>query len=1180
VKSTNNNLSKEMMYYESLINNTRIGFYQVDTSGNFLNANPALFSILGIDPSDKIWDKFFGYELDGVSFSAQQLFERLRNLENIDCYEIKITRPGLNPLTVLLSGRTVKDSRGKTLYYEGFLEDITDSKKNEENLKKVNTRLEILSGITEKLSHLLELDDLLHNALSIVLAPLNMDGGGVLFRVNKDMLEPVSCFPIDLEIYSVGVEISDNPNSGFSGRAAYQKKVIIINDTHDPDFVKEYPRYISLPRHCFAILPILNGDNVLGVLNLFLNKEINYFDEETISFLTGFINQFGIFINNANLHDKLSKKLKKLDLLYDVANKLSKYIDLDKLIEQSFSIFKELNFTASKIYLLSQDKKELILFSFYNDAGDELLKRIKVGSLFSGLAVTRKTPIVINDSFSEEAVKIAGFKVGLTPHSFASFPLLYHDECKGVLNLAALHINSFDNETRDLCENIAKQLSIALNNAELHDQTIKKLDRLTKLYDIAYRLSNFIEFDKLVLECFSLFKELGFYGTKLYLVSADGAELTLLSSSFHIEDREPLVKIEIGELFSGIAAKNKKHFIINDSRSEEAYSIDPMMKTRNPHSFASFPIIYNDKCLGVLNIASLEINRFDDEIIDFCNNITTHLAIILNNAKLYNEVLKRNKELKNLNALSYNLTQNMGLEEACIIISKQIEDLFNYDGLYIDLYNNETGLLSNVINIDTVNNEKTVYPGSKNRKITSQVIKDVINQKRPILILREKNGENYDGLATFGDKSKRAASLMFAPLIARGEILGIISVQSYRYQAFNERDKEIFTNLAQNLGVSIKNILLYQSISESENQYKSLIENLPDSIYSLTLDGIITALNSKTYQLLDIVGQNLVGCRALDFVPQNLKRIFLINFKRVIERNDSVSFEFKYQKEARNIYFLSTLAPIKSLEGKITNIIGIARDITIQKESESYNLKLHRQEAESKRQELIVNMTRNIAHVFNNILVNVLSRSSFAKSLIDSSNVAYSHLEKIELSSKRFSELVKQLLDFSQSGKFKFELTDLNKTIQFYYLSKRVQLRSNIELKIQLDPNLYKVEVDRDQIVNILEKILSNSAEALKTSGEIIISTENFKTEKEIKFFKQTMQAGLYVLLKVHDNGEGINEGVLERFFEPFNTTKEYGRGLGLPGVYGIILNLSGFINIISKPQKGTDVELYFKVKE
>jgi len=74
------------------------------------------------------------------------------------------------------------------------------------------------------------------------------------------------------------------------------------------------------------------------------------------------------------------------------------------------------------------------------------------------------------------------------------------------------------------------------------------------------------------------------------------------------------------------------------------------------------------------------------------------------------------------------------------------------------------------------------------------------------------------------------------------------------------------------------------------------------------------------------------------------------------------------------------------------------------------------------------------------------------------------------------------------------------------------------------------------------------------------------------------LEVGAYGVISFLDDGCGIREDVKNRFFEPFNTTKGYGRGLGLPSVYGIIISHNGFINIQSEINKGTTVEVYLPI--
>jgi PAS domain S-box-containing protein len=1008
-----NELGKLDIYYKNIFYNAQIGIALISSDGRFLDANPKALSILGFNSFEEIKKVRIHEYLSLTPEQQKKSFETLQKENILDDIVIKSFKNN-EKTTILSHTRAIKSEIGEVIFYECYLEDITERKKKEEKLESANRRLEILYQISKTLSQTLSLEGLLEKCVKSIIETFFTSGGGVLYLIKGQMLDPLVAYPQKFKGTFKSVAFGEGIEGNFSSLAALKRKTIIVNNTYDPQILDEFPLFKNDAPHCFGIFPILFEDECIALLNLFHQDQVNLFDEETVNFIQNVINQLVLFIKNVRLFDETLKKYNDLTLLYDISNRLTKYIEIDKLVKESFKIFKELGFNTSKIYLVSPNCEELELLSEYH--------------------------------------------------------------------------------------------------SEVESKSLKK--------------------------------------------------------------------IKIGELFSGLAAKTLSPVIINNSHSENALKSDAGLINSNPCSFASFPIIYNNVCLGVFDLASVEVNKFTDEIINLSINIADHLSIVINNAKLYEEVLKRNKELKTLNVISSKLTQYLDLTEGCKLIYEQLKEIFNFDGFYIDLYNSKKNRLSNIINIDVVDNQSYCYVGEKDREFKSDIIKRVIFKKEPILLLRKPGENDYKGLQTFGDTGKRASSLMFAPLSSRDEIVGIISIQSYQFGSFNEKDLELFTNIANFLGISIKNILLYQLINESEIHYRTLIENIPDSIYSYTKEGLFIAVNSKTCKLLNLTEQYIMGRPVLELIPKNLRRIFLVNYKKVIDTNVPVTFEFTFEIDSKETHFITTLAPIISNEGQIMNFFGLTRDITDQKIAEENNLKMQQRDLESKRQEFIVGMTRNIAHVFNNILVNVLSRASFAKTFIEPSNKAFTHLEKIEASSRRISDLVKQLLNFSQSGRYKLELVDLNKLVQFFYVSKKISISHKIEFTMEIEKNLLNVEIDWDQIINILDKLVVNSVESIVESGVITISTKNIYQKNEEKFFKQKMPHGSYVNLEVRDNGCGIKSEIMKNFFEPFNTNKEYGRGLGLSGVYGVILYLNSFINISSELGKGTVVDIYFPVKE
>lgn len=162
----------------------------------------------------------------------------------------------------------------------------------------------------------------------------------------------------------------------------------------------------------------------------------------------------------------------------------------------------------------------------------------------------------------------------------------------------------------------------------------------------------------------------------------------------------------------------------------------------------------------------------------------------------------------------------------------------------------------------------------------------------------------------------------------------------------------------------------------------------------------------------------------------------------------------------------------------------------------------------------------------------------------------------------------------------------------------------DIELIWLPSKELWSIMVDPTQIDQILANLCINAKDAISGVGKITIETTNITFEKNCgakntefirKYFVGTEHdefisdyftrtdhdesiAGDFVMLTVNDNGCGMDKETLDNIFEPFFTTKELhkGTGLGLATVYGIVKQNKGFINVYSKPDKGTLFKIYF----
>ena len=124
-----------------------------------------------------------------------------------------------------------------------------------------------------------------------------------------------------------------------------------------------------------------------------------------------------------------------------------------------------------------------------------------------------------------------------------------------------------------------------------------------------------------------------------------------------------------------------------------------------------------------------------------------------------------------------------------------------------------------------------------------------------------------------------------------------------------------------------------------------------------------------------------------------------------------------------------------------------------------------------------------------------------------------------------------------------------------------------------------KILADPTQIHQIIMNLCTNAAHAMfETGGVLKVKTENQLIE--LNGLSQTgeLLPGEYLKITVSDTGHGMDQGVLQRIFEPYYTTKDkqHGTGLGLSVVHGIVKTLHGGLTIDSKPGKGSIFNVYF----
>jgi two-component system cell cycle sensor histidine kinase/response regulator CckA len=172
-------------------------------------------------------------------------------------------------------------------------------------------------------------------------------------------------------------------------------------------------------------------------------------------------------------------------------------------------------------------------------------------------------------------------------------------------------------------------------------------------------------------------------------------------------------------------------------------------------------------------------------------------------------------------------------------------------------------------------------------------------------------------------------------------------------------------------------------------------------------------------------------------------------------------------------------------------------------------------------------------------------------------------------------QLTGQLLAYARGGRFQTQSISAGRFVTETLSIVRHSMAPYVEVDTDLEPQTDHIEVDLTQMQMLMAAILANASEAVETHGRVWITLKNVHVKKKDLHGLPGMKSGRWVLLRIADNGKGMDNQTLERIFEPFFTTKFQGRGLGMAAVYGIVKKHGGYVYVDASPDRGTTVSIY-----
>jgi PAS domain S-box-containing protein len=375
---------------------------------------------------------------------------------------------------------------------------------------------------------------------------------------------------------------------------------------------------------------------------------------------------------------------------------------------------------------------------------------------------------------------------------------------------------------------------------------------------------------------------------------------------------------------------------------------------------------------------------------------------------------------------------------------------------------------------------------------------------------------------------------------------------------------------------------LSQLVAEKTSTLTAIFDGTPDLIFRTDMESRFTECNLSMEKYLNISKSEIIGKDATFLkVPPELAEVYINENKKVFnDKQATVYEEFVPSSDGTMRLFETIKAPLIH-DGKMTGLVGIARDITQRKAAEEEAKKAYAEaeNASQAKSRFIANMSHEIRTPMNAILgitEIILRNKTLPPDVIEA-------LYKIYNSGDLLLYIINDILDLSKIEAGKLEILPaqyevasmINDTVMLNVM--RIGSKP-IEFSLSIDENIpARLIGDELRIRQILNNIISNAIK-YTFEGEVKLTVYVEKESNAPSEGAPSVEGEVALMYSVSDTGRGMTQEQVNRIFDEYsrfnadaNRTTE-GTGLGMSITQNLVRMMKGNICIESEPDKGTTV--------
>jgi PAS domain S-box-containing protein len=832
-------LQAERDFALQVLNNMGQGLTIINQNSQLEYVNPAFANMIGYTIDNILGKK----PVDFTPASDQAALEEERNKRQqglSSTYETKISHNDGHEVPVIVTS-VPRQKNGELDGAIAVITDLTIQKQTEQALERQINELTALHAVATAEAESFSEDEII-GKVTLIISQIYSEVCGILLldRTGTLLTPHPSYVGADISNWQKGYPISE----GITGRSVSTGKIIRTgNITNEPGYIEIAAGVMSE-----LCMPIRVHERVIGAINV-ESRLANFFTEHDENFLITVASGLGTSLERLRLFDEEQKRSKELNTLYMATKSLAESLELTTIAERLIVIINELlGYESASIHVVDDHSQFLIALAISRKSQDRNNYNIDIEQL---IFKPRPMGIGIIDWVVQNGTSVRTGDASKDPRyreivkgvqSELCVPLIARGRVIGAINLESIEPNAYTEEDENLISALANSAAIAIENAQLYETESKSREKAELLRNATATLTTSIEPGSLYGIILDALRQLVPYDSASIEILDEGyweivAEHDLPSGYQFIGKRYQSRNENLSEFES-----KREPVIIHDVQLDESFT--KLLGTEYIRGWMGVPMFVHNRLIGYLNLDSRKPNFYTKDHAALAQTFGNQAAIALENARLFEAEKKRRQEAETLRQAATAISSTLDPDAVVTEILAALKQVIPYDsGSVFFQEGNQLRLAmaKGFANLEHLKNLR--FPAD------DEIFQIIKSTGHPFILNDVLNDPRFK---KWGD-AENIRGWMAVPLIARGSVIGCITLDSHQANAYDDGIGETAMAFAHQAAAAIDNARLYDETQRRLGELEIInhvstslrLAQSVDEILSILLDEAVLLVNTQ-----------------------------------------------------------------------------------------------------------------------------------------------------------------------------------------------------------------------------------------------------------------------------------------------------------------------------------------------